>query len=101
MSSCILSQVQLDENTDPEFRTRCLIIKEQRSELVKHHLWVLWTDYFKAPHFEKYPQMHPLFNEATKLAGGTGTKGSTDTGTAEHLLAKIDEIDKIFRETKS
>jgi len=23
-----------------------LIIKEQRSELVKHHLWVLWTDYF-------------------------------------------------------
>jgi len=30
-----------------------------------------------------------------------GTKGSTDTGTAEHLLAKIDEIDKIFRETKS
>ena len=52
-------------------------------------------------HFEKYPQLHQLFNEATKLAGGTGTKGSTDTGTAEHLLAKIDEIDKIFRETKS
>ena len=59
-------------NTDPEFRTRALIIKEQRSELVKHHLWVLWTDYFKPPHFEKYPQLHQLFNEATKLAGGGG-----------------------------
>jgi Nickel-containing superoxide dismutase len=23
--------------------------------LVKHHLWVLWTDYFKSAHFEKYP----------------------------------------------
>src|SRR5689334_23639862 len=45
------------QNTDPEFRARCLIIKEQRSELVKHHLWVLWTDYFKPPHFEKYPQL--------------------------------------------
>ncbi len=55
-------------NQDPEFRTRALIIKEQRSELVKHHLWVLWTDYFKPPHFEKYPQLHSLFNEATKLA---------------------------------
>ncbi len=55
-------------NEDPEFRTRALIIKEQRSELVKHHLWVLWTDYFKPPHFEKYPQLHSLFNEATKLA---------------------------------
>jgi nickel superoxide dismutase len=89
------------QNMDPEFRARCLIIKEQRSELVKHHLWVLWTDYFKAPHFEKYPQLHQLFNEATKLAGASGTKGSTDDGAAEQLLAKIDEIDKIFRETKS
>jgi len=42
---------------------------------------VLWTDYFKAPHFEKYPQLNMLFNEATKLA-------------------KIEEISKIFWETK-
>ena len=88
------------QNTDPEFRARCLIIKEQRSELVKHHLWVLWTDYFKPPHFEKYPQLHALFNEATKLAGGTGTKGSTDPDVAGQLLAKIEEITKIFWETK-
>jgi nickel superoxide dismutase len=87
-------------NTDPEFRTRALIIKEQRSELVKHHLWVLWTDYFKAPHFEKYPQLHTLFNEATKLAGASGSKGSADPATAEQLLQKIDEIAKIFWETK-
>jgi nickel superoxide dismutase len=87
-------------NADPEFRTRAVIIKEQRSELVKHHLWVLWTDYFKPPHFEKYPQLHELFNEATKLAGATGTKGSTSVAKADELLAKIDEIAKIFWETK-
>src|SRR5215470_16902529 len=87
-------------NSDADFRTRALIIKEQRAELVKHHLWVLWTDYFKPPHFEKYPQLHTLFNEATKLAGATGTKGSADQGKAEELLAKIDEISKIFWETK-
>jgi nickel superoxide dismutase len=87
-------------NPDPEFRTRALIIKEQRSELVKHHLWVLWTDYFKPPHFEKYPNLHQLFNEATKLAGASGTKGSADPATADQLLAKIDEINKIFWETK-
>ena len=66
------------DNDDPDFRTRAVLIKEQRSELVKHHLWVLWTDYFKPPHFEKYPQLHKLVNEATKLAGATGTKGSMD-----------------------
>jgi nickel superoxide dismutase len=87
-------------NTDPEFRTRALIIKEQRAELVKHHLWVLWTDYFKPAHFEKYPQLHSLFNEATKLAGASGAKGSTDPAVADQLLAKIDEIAKIFAETK-
>jgi nickel superoxide dismutase len=89
------------DNPDPEFRTRCLIIKEERSELVKHHLWVLWTDYFKPPHFEKYPQLHQLFNEATKLAGAGGTKGSTDVAVADALLAKIDEIAKIFWDTKA
>ena len=88
------------QNADPEFRTRCLIIKEQRSELVKHHLWVLWTDYFKPAHFEKYPQLNTLFNEATKLAGATGTKGSDNPGVADQLLAKIEEISKIFWETK-
>ena len=68
------------DNDDPDFRTRAVLIKEQRSELVKHHLWVLWTDYFKPPHFEKYPQLHTLVNEATKLAGATGTKGELDAG---------------------
>ena len=88
------------DNADPEFGTRAIVIKEERSELVKHHLWVLWTDYFKPPHFEKYPQLHQLFNEATKLAGASGTKGSVDVGTADELLGKIEEISKIFWETK-
>ncbi|WP_231330551.1 superoxide dismutase, Ni [Actinomadura graeca] len=87
-------------NEDPEFRARAILIKEQRSQLVKEHLWVLWTDYFKPPHFEKYPQLHQLFNEATKLAGASGTKGSLDVKVAEELLGKIAEIDKIFWETK-
>jgi nickel superoxide dismutase len=91
---------KFQQNTDPAFRTRCLIIKEQRSELVKHHLWVLWTDYVKPPHFEKYPQLHTLLNDATKLAGASGTKGSADPAVADQLLAKIEEVSKIFRETK-
>ena len=59
-------------NDDPAFRTRAILIKEQRADLVKHHLWVLWTDYFKPNHLEAYPQLHQLFWEATKLAGAAG-----------------------------
>jgi nickel superoxide dismutase len=87
---------------DEAFKTRALLIKEQRSDLVKHHLWVLWTDYFKPPHFQKYPQLNDLFNSATKLAGGGGgTKASNDSAVADQLLAKIDEIASIFAETKA
>nr|WP_200797670.1 superoxide dismutase, Ni [Streptoalloteichus hindustanus] len=93
-------QEKYQANEDPEFRQRAIIIKEQRAELVKHHLWVLWTDYFKAPHFEKYPQLHDLFNKATKTAGASGVKGSMDPAKGQELLDLIAEIDKIFWETK-
>ena len=85
---------------DHDFKARAVSIKEERSDLVKHHLWVLWTDYFKPAHFEKYPQLNTLFNEATKLAGAGGTKASWDVGVADQLLAKIDEIAEIFWESK-
>ncbi len=83
---------------DDVFKTRAVTIKEERAELVKHHLWVLWTDYFKPDHLEKYPQLHELFWKATKAAGDT--KKSTDVGVADDLLNQIAEIDKIFWETK-
>ena len=90
-----------NSSDDDDFKARAISIKEERSDLVKHHLWVLWTDYFKAPHFEKYPQLNELFNTATKLAGAGGTKGTTDVAVADELLAKIDEISTIFWETKA
>jgi nickel superoxide dismutase len=94
-------QQKYHDSNDPEFRTRAVLITEQRSELVKQHLWVLWTDYFKPPHFEKHPQLHELVNKATKAAGATGTKGSMDPATGQQLLDYITQIDKIFQETKT
>jgi len=87
-------------SSDPDFKSRAVAIKEERSELVKHHLWVLWTDYFKPNHFESYPQLHALFNEATKLAGAGGSKGTNDVAVADKLISKIDEIAEVFWATK-
>jgi nickel superoxide dismutase len=75
-----------------------VFIKEQRAELVKHHLWVLWTDYFKPPHLEAHPNLHELFWNATKSAGDA--KHTNDVAVAEDLLQQIAEIDRIFWETK-
>lgn len=81
-----------------EDKIRAIMIKEQRAELVKHHLWVLWTDYFKPEHLEKYPDLHEKFWMATKQAGNC--KKTTDSKEAQKLLDMIDEIAKIFWETK-
>ena len=89
---------KFNASDDNVFKTRAVFIKEERAELVKHHLWVLWTDYFKPVHLEAYPQLHELFWNATKAAGET--KKTTDVAVADDLLAKIAEIDKIFWETK-
>lgn len=80
------------------YQARCLMIKEQRADLVKHHLWVLWTDYFKPDHLEQYPDLHEVFWKATKAAGEA--KKSVDPKQGQELLDLIGEIDKIFWETK-
>lgn len=81
-----------------EDKWRAIFIKEQRADLVKQHLWVLWTDYFKPEHLEKHSDLHNLFWQATKQAGIC--KKSTNPAEAEKLLAQIAEIDTIFKETK-
>ena len=91
-------QEKFQEDEDPVFRQRCVLIKEQRADLVKHHLWVLWTDYFKPEHLEAHPELHQLFWDATKAAGEA--KQSQDPKQGEELLNLIERIDKIFWATK-
>jgi len=90
---------KFNASDDPVFKERAVAIKEERSELVKHHLWVLWTDYFKPEHLEKHPALHDLFWRATKAAGEA--KKTTDVAVAQRLLDSIAEIDSVFKATKS
>jgi nickel superoxide dismutase len=83
---------------DETFKQRAILIKEERADLVKHHLWVLWTDYFKPEHAEEFPELHELFWKATKLAGDT--KKTVDTAVAQQLLDAIEEISQIFWKTQ-
>ena len=86
------------DSDDDVFRARCIHIKEQRADLAKHHIWVLWTDYFKPPHVEEYPELHDLVWRATKAAGDA--KKSMDPADGQKLLDLIDEIADIFWQTK-
>ncbi len=34
-------------SSDEAFRQRCIGVKQKQAELAKHHIDVLWSDYFK------------------------------------------------------
>ena len=82
---------------DPVFQQRAVQIKEERAELVRHPLDVLWHDYFKPEHLEKLPKLHELFWNAAKQA--SKVKASLDQADAAKLLELIDEIDDAWRKT--
>ena len=92
-------QEKFQGSDDAEFRARAVSIKEERANLVKEHLWVLWTDYFKPEHLEKHPDLHDLFWNATKEAGLS--KKSEDPAQGQKLLDAVDEVAKVFWATKS
>ena len=86
---------------DPEQRNklvRCVKVKEEHAELCKRELQVIWSDYFKPEHLEKYPELHDLFWKALKQAGKC--KQSVDAAAAADLEAQVARISEIFWETK-
>src|SRR5579863_9379049 len=91
-------QEKYNASSDHDFQTRALAIKDERADLVKHHLWVLWTDYFKPEHLQAHPELHELFWKATKTAGET--KKTNDEGIGQRLIDEIDQIAEIFWATK-
>ena len=83
------------ENT----RTRFIGIKEEQAEIVKRELNILWHDYFKPEHLEKYPNLHETFWKAAKLASKNKTE--QDPANGEALLKAIEEIHNMFWATKN
>jgi nickel superoxide dismutase len=95
--SCYKIIEKMGANTEPAFTTRAIHIKEERADLVKHHLDVLWHDYFKPEHLEKVPNLHELFWNANKQV--SKVKASTDLADAKKLLEMIDEVDAAWKTT--
>jgi len=83
---------------DEVFKARAIILKEERAEDVKHHLMVLWADFFTAEHREQFPDLDDLFWRAIHQAGDA--KKSVDPEDGKKLIALIDEIADIFWQTE-
>ena len=77
---------------------RCVAIKEQHAEIVKHEIQVIWSDYFKPEHVEHYPDLHDRTWKILKLA--SKNKQNIDAAAAAELEAAVKEFADIFWSTK-
>ncbi len=78
--------------------SRMIQVKEEHAALCKKELLILWSDFFKPEHLEKFPQLHEVFWKAVKLC--SKNKQSVDPQLAQQLIEVVDEIAKIFYEVK-
>lgn len=78
--------------------SRYIAIKEEQAQKTKDDLLILWTDYFKPVHLEKYPDLHDTFWKAAKLC--SACKVEVSVKHAEELMAAIETIHTMFWATK-
>ncbi|MGH2451385.1 MAG: superoxide dismutase, Ni [Candidatus Limnocylindria bacterium] len=95
--SCYKIIEKYQGNADATFRARALHIKEERAELTKHHIDVMWHDYFKPEHVKQFPDLHEVCWNASKQA--SKVKASTELEDAKKLLELIDRIDDMWRKS--
>ena len=86
------------ELADRQKFVRCVTIKEQHAEIVKHEIQVIWSDYFKPEHIERYPDLHDRTWKILKLA--SKNKQNIDAAAAAELEAAVKEYADIFWSTK-
>lgn len=78
---------------------RFTMTKEEHGRKCKEELLILWTDYFKPEHLEKYPDLHDRFWMAAKQCSKAKQGASVDE--AQKLVDMVHDIARIFEESHS
>lgn len=77
---------------------RIVMNKEKHAQLCKQQLYILWSDYFKPEHLQKFPNLHETFWKATKQC--SKVKQSISADEAHTLTHMVADIAKMFEESK-
>lgn len=77
---------------------RMVKVKEDHAEICKKEILILWTDYFKSEHLEKFPDLHDLIWKTAKLC--SKNKQFVDEVLANELIEAVDTIADMFQQSK-
>ncbi len=78
---------------------RMVWTKEEHARKCKEELLILWTDYFKPEHLEKFPELHDIFWKTAKLC--SENKQHVSKETAQQLVESVNKIADMFTATKA
>ncbi len=78
--------------------SRYIAVKEEHAEKAKHEVRVIWGDYLKAQHLEKFPNAHALVHKIMAL--GSKARQTVDRETALQLVEALNEFAELFWATK-
>ena len=78
--------------------SRYIAVKEEHAELCKHEVRIIWGDYFKPEHLEKYPELHSTVWKIMKLASKNRQEVSMEA--AQELLAEVQKFAEMFWDSK-
>ena len=87
-----------DDLNDRNNFVRMIRVKEEHAEICKREVLILWTDYFKSEHLEKFPDLHDLVWKTAKLC--SDNKRAVDEKKAQELVESVDKIADIFAQSK-
>lgn len=79
--------------------TRMIWTKEEHARICKKELLILWTDYFKPEHLEKFLDLHDIFWKAAKLC--SQNKQTIDENLAKQLVDSVNHIAEMFEQSKA
>lgn len=74
--------------------SRFVEVKEEHAEKAKHEIRVIWGDFIKEAHIEKYPQLPGLVHSIMQLGSRCRQTANRDHGLA--LIESINEFAEIF-----
>lgn len=106
-AATVLKMVQIINGIDQSNKSikdrntlvRAIMTKEEHAQICKKELLILWTDYFKPEHVEKFPNLHDTFWKAAKLC--SKNKQDVSEELAQQLVDAVHEISHIFEESKA
>lgn len=93
----VLPETMGEKSAEHNNYIRMVMTKEKHAQLCKDQIYILWSDYFKPEHLQKFPDLHTRMWEAAKQCGKV--KQTVSREECQKLIDQVAGIVKMFEES--